>query len=70
MAKNNNTGSSLVDREKLIDAGKVWQVYDKTTPDNVLFEGSKSACEKWANNNFPVQYKYGTIRIGKLIYEK
>lgn len=56
-------------REQKIDAGKIWQVYNKLSPDDVLFEGSKSACIKWAKNTLPVQYKYGTIVIGKLIYE-
>lgn len=58
-------------REQKIDAGKIWQVYEDMKPDGVLHEcGSKTAAIKWARANFPVQYKYHKIRVGKLIYEK
>lgn len=66
-----NVPISKEDQRQLdIDAGKIWICYDSGDIDNILFEGSRSSCVKWAKTTFPVQYKYGTLRIAKLIWEK
>ena len=59
-------------REELIDAGRIWQVSPDNDGDNVLHEcGSRSACMKWLRENKMMrQYKTGTIRIGRVIWEK
>ncbi len=61
--------NKFVKRQQDIIAGKLYQVYDRTAPDEILFEGSRTKCIEWAKRNVPVQYKYGTVRLGKLIYE-
>jgi hypothetical protein len=58
-------------RTELIDAGKVWQVYNASDPDNILFEGVKTHCQNFIRiNNLTRSYKRGEIRMGKLIYEQ
>lgn len=56
-------------RQSKIDAGKVWRVYPNNDLDNILFEGSETACRRFINANCKVQYKYGSVRLGKVIYE-
>lgn len=57
-------------RSQLIHAGKVWQVYLAASPDDVLHEGSKTACIAFIRQKFGIgAYRRGTVRIGKLIFE-
>ncbi len=58
-------------RAEQIKAGKLWQVYYDKTPDAIMFEGSKTACVKWANENGHRRaIKRGEVRLGNLIWEK
>lgn len=58
-------------RQDKINSGKLWQVYYSSKPDDILFEGSRSKCLTWLRqHDFWRLYKRGTIRIGKLIWEK
>lgn len=52
-------------RADLIEAGKIWQVYPNAEPDNILFEGSKTACQQFQRDVRSVD----NPRIGKLIWE-
>lgn len=56
-------------RDKKIASGKVWQVYPNKDLDNVLFEGSRTACQKFIRANCRSAWRIGAIRLGKLIYE-
>ena len=57
-------------RADKIKNGKLWQVYASAKPDNICFEGSKTACMKYIRKTFGMWvYKRGKIRIGQLIWE-
>lgn len=65
-----NVPISKGDQRKIdIDAGKIWLVYNVNSPDDTLFEGSKSACTKWAKATYPALYPK-CIAVAKLIWEK
>jgi hypothetical protein len=57
-------------RQDLINEGKIWQVYPDGNNENIIFEGTKSACFKYLRDNKQMrQYKCGEIRVGRLIWE-
>ena len=57
-------------RQKLIDAGKIWQVYTNSQPDTILCEGFKTKCFDYIRLHFGLRaYKKGTIRLAQVIYE-
>jgi len=56
-------------REQKISKGKIWQVYLPETPDEIIFEGTKTAVYRFINENHKTAYKRGSIRAGKLIWE-
>jgi hypothetical protein len=57
-------------RAEKIKLGKIWHVYPDDNPDNILFEGSKTACMTFIKEKFGIrQYNNGTIRRGQLIWE-
>ena len=56
-------------REHKINSGKLWQVYPDGLPDDVLFEGSKTACMGYIKQHFLMQYRKGLVRLGKIIWE-
>ena len=63
-----NTSKEL--RQKLIDAGKIWQVYNDREPDDILFEGCKTKCFGYVKLHYGLRaYKSGAIRVGQVIYE-
>ena len=63
-----NTSKEL--RQKLIDAGKIWQVYNDREPDYILFEGCKTKSLDHVRVNYDMRsYNSGVIRIAQLIYE-
>lgn len=58
-------------RAEKIKAGKIWQVSPDGKPDEILYEGSKTACFAFVRDHYGMRaYKRGTIRIGQLIWEK
>jgi hypothetical protein len=58
-------------REQKIVSGKLWQVYPDEKPDNILFEGSKTACRGYIRENrLQRQVKSGDVRLGQLIWEE
>lgn len=60
----------LLDRQKRIEAGKIWQVYPDKETENILFEGSQSACRTFIkSNSVSRDYKKGKIRLAKIIFE-
>lgn len=55
-------------RAEKVKAGKIWQVYFDAKPDEILFEGSRTACQKFCRDHDYEQWrKKGIIRIGQLI---
>lgn len=58
-------------RAELIAAGKVWTVYPASNPVEIWFEGkSRSRCLRYLRaHNLIRDYKRGTVRIGKTIWE-
>ena len=59
-----------MDRQKLIEAGKIWQVYTDNEHDNILFEGNKTKCREYIRIHYGMrQWRIGKIRLGKLIFE-
>ena len=57
-------------REQKINSGKLWQVHPDGLPDDVLFEGNKTACMGYIKQHLWRQYRKGLVRLGKLIWEK
>lgn len=53
------------EREEKIKQGKIWRVYPDADPDNILFEGSRSACLKFLKT----QSNRAELRFGKLLWE-
>jgi hypothetical protein len=59
-----------IQRAKKLRAGKLWQVYLDSNPENVLIEGSKSFCLKlMRERNMMRSYKRGETRLGLLIQD-
>lgn len=56
-------------RQKLIEQGKLWQVYPEGDSDNILFEGSRTACMKYIRQNCPNAWRKNEVRLGKVIRE-
>ena len=57
-------------RAELINAGKIYQVYSDENPDNIYFEGNKTACLKYIKETFGMKmWRKGRVRIGKIIWE-
>ena len=56
-------------RQKLIEQGKLWQVYPEGDSDNILFEGSRTACMKYIRQNCPLAWRKNEVRLGKVIWE-
>ncbi len=56
-------------RKQKIEAGKWWQVYPDSEKDCILFEGSKTNCQRFIRVNCPYGFKQGKVRLAKLIYE-
>ncbi len=56
-------------RQKLIEQGKLWQVYPEGDSDNILFEGSRTACMKHIRQNCPNAWRKNEVRLGKVIWE-
>lgn len=58
-------------RQQKIQKGKLWQIYFDKTPEDIIFESTKSGCFAYLRRNYCMaQYKQGMIRIGQLIWEK
>jgi hypothetical protein len=58
------------DRQQLIDSGKVWQVYPEGQTENILFEGTKTACKEYlSKHNLNRSYKKGLTRLAQVIWE-
>jgi hypothetical protein len=59
-----------MNRQQLIDKGKIWQIYHDGKPDTILCEGNKTKCQNFLRiNSLLGEYKKGRIRLAKLIYE-
>ena len=57
-------------RQRLIDRGKLWQVYPDGSPDDVLFEGNKTQCKQYIwQEQLQGQWRRGSIRMGQVIWE-
>ncbi len=58
-------------RQELIDKGKVWQVYLDIEPENILFEGTKTRCNKYIREKYSMRlWKQGIVRLAKIIWEE
>lgn len=58
-------------RSKLINKGKVNQVYFDAEPDNILCEGNITKCRNFiTEKRWWRLYKKGLVRIGEVIWEK
>lgn len=58
-------------RQELIDAGKVWMVYLDASPDVILFEGTKTACQKFVKERgWNRRVRRGEMRMARLLWEK
>lgn len=56
-------------RTQQIDKGHIWQVHLDGN-DDVIFEGGKTACLTFIRTKYGMrQYKKGTVRLCKVIYE-
>lgn len=59
-----------MNRQQLIERGKIWQVYPDGEPDNILFEGNKTAAKNYISKYHYRQYKKGIIRLAQIIWEQ
>jgi hypothetical protein len=60
----------MMTRAEKIKAGKIWQIYPDTDPDDVLFEGSKTAAIKFAREHIGPRWRRNSkTRLGRLIWE-
>lgn len=57
-------------RQEQIAKNQIWQVYPDRDYDNILFEGRKTKCLAFLKGNYWRDYKSGTIRLAKVIWEK
>lgn len=59
-----------MNRSERIEKGLIWQVYEDATPEVIVFEGTKTACQNFIKlHGLQRQYKRGVIRLAKLILE-
>ena len=56
-------------RADKINAGLIWQVSHDDDPDTVLFEGSKTAANRYAFEKYGRKYHRAGAHIGQLIWE-
>jgi len=58
-------------RLELIDQRKLWHVHMDATPDEILCEGSKTACWRFiSENHWQRLWRRGEVRMGQILWER